>query len=218
MRRATRARTAPAADEPQSLETGGRVSTATLSPKDYAARRKITRQAVMRAITAGRLTSSVTRTDAGHWRIDPAAADREWAAWTDPSKVRKDKAGGRPPRTGSLFPTPEDRADAISHARSSADRIRVDTELKKLELEARRGNLIDRNAVARAAFGMARDLQTSLGSLPDRISARLHGAGSIHEVHRLLTEELANALDALASSKEFREVAGQPDGHENPAT
>jgi hypothetical protein len=182
-----------------------------LSPKAYGERRRLTRQAVMRAIAAGRLTSSVSKTDAGHWRIDPAAADREWTAWTDQSKVPRTKAGGRPPRTASLF-AEQDHAEAVSHARASAARIRVDMELKQLELDARRGNLIDRGAVTRAAFQMGRDLRQSLGAIPDRVASELHAAKSIHDVHRILTGELAHALDAFSRSREFLEVtAGKGD-------
>lgn len=177
----------------------------TLSPKAYAARRSVTRQAVMRAIVAGRIRESVTKTDAGHWRIEPEAADREWTAWTDPAKVPAEKAGGRPPQTPSLFDA-DQRQDSISHARASAARIRVDTELRQLELDARRGNLIDRAAVTRAAFQMARDLRERLGAIPDRIAAELHAAKTIHDVHRLLAAEIAHALEAFGRSREFREV------------
>jgi len=168
----------------------------------------------MRAISAGRLKESVSKNDAGYWRIEPVAADKEWKTWTDPSKVPKTKAGGRPARTGNLFDE-EQREEAMSHARSSAIRIQVDTELKQLELDSRRGNLIDRGAVTRAAFQIARDLRERLMAIPDRLASEIHAAKEIQDVHRLLTEELAHALDSFAKSKEFREVTRTKEARED---
>lgn len=195
------------------MTRAGKKESVRISPKAYGARRDLTRQAVMRAIAAGRLRESVHKTDAGHWRIDPELADREWKAWTDPAKVPKTKAGGRPTNTGSLFGE-DDRRDAISHARASADRIRVDMALKQLELDERRGLLIDRAAVSRAAFQAARELREFLGGIPDRLAAELHAAHSIHDVHRLLTGEIVRVLDTFAASRELRELTEPAPGPE----
>lgn len=174
-----------------------------VSPKVYAQRRKVTRQAVMRAIAAGRLKDSLTRTDAGHWRIDAELADREWAKWTDPTKVPKTKAGGRP--TGTLFPDMEKQAEQLSHARVAAQLKGVEIELRWLELEERRGQLIDRAAYSRAAFTLGHNLQQVLMGIPDRISADVKAAPTVHDVHELLTRELARALDTFA--RELGELA-----------
>lgn len=168
-----------------------------LSPRDYAKRRGVTRQAVMRAIATGRLSSSCTKTDAGHWRIDPMKADREWERMTDQAKSRATKAGGRPAQTGHLFAEERQRS-AVSHARASADRIQVDTDLKRLDLEERRGRLIDRDAVTRAAFTVARECRAAILAIPDAIAADVHAARSIPEVHHLLMRELAAALETLS--------------------
>lgn len=160
----------------------------------------------MRAIVDGRIRESVTRNDRGDWLIEPEAADAEWQAWTAHDRRPQNPAGGRPPRTGTLFPDQADRGVALSHARAAAERIQVDAELKRLDLEARRGNLVDRNVVARAAFGMARELSAELEQLPERVTALVRGAPTEHEGKVILAQEIANTLQLLSSSKEWAEL------------
>lgn len=172
-----------------------------LSPKAFGEQRRpaVTRQAVMRAIADGRLSKkSLARTDAGHWRIEPEAGNREWDAWTDPAKTRAGQtAGGRPPATPSLFDA-QAREEQISHARASAKRISVDTELRQLELEERRGELVPRSAVVRVFYEVARDLRERLLAIPDRVAAPCQAAPSIASAHELLTQEITHALEGLA--------------------
>jgi len=174
-----------------------------LSPKAFAAQRRpvVTRQAVMRAIADGRLgEKSLARTDAGHWKIDPEEGNREWDAWTDPAMTRAGKgAGGRPPATPSLFEN-EARQEQISHARASAKRIAVDTELRQLELEERRGELVHRGAVTRVFYEIARDLRERLLAIPDRVAAPCQAAPTIASAHELLTQEITHVLEGLARS------------------
>ena len=174
-----------------------------LSPEQYGATRKppVTRQAVMRAITSGRLTKSTSRTDRGWHRIDPELANKEWAAWTDRSKQEgaRHKAGGRPAATAGLFGPDEQElhANRLTHSAASADRIMVDAELKRLDLEERRGTLIDRREAQTEAFQQGRDLRDAILRVPDRISSDLAAAAEPGQVHRLLTAELVAALETI---------------------
>jgi hypothetical protein len=102
-----------------------------LSPQAYADRRKVSRQAVMKAIETGRLEKAAKRNDRGHWRIDPELADSEWESWTDPAQKREGKAGGRPPgvaTTGELFPGAARQAQEqrLTMAAASARRSQAD--------------------------------------------------------------------------------------------
>ena len=169
-----------------------------LSPREYAKRKGVTRQAVMKAIRAGRLEDSVAKTDSGRYRIEPELADREWQEWTDPSQVREVKGGGRPPRTASLFDDEALREQRTTHARASAERVSIDAALKRLELEERQGLLVDRQAVTRIGFAIGRDTRERILAIPDRLAAVLHAAGSVREVHHLLTSELAHALERIS--------------------
>lgn len=178
-----------------------KAATTWLSPKAFGAQRRpvVTRQAVMRAIADGRLsTKSLARTDRGHWRIEPEQGNVDWDAWTDPTKTRAGQgAGGRPPATPSLFDA-EARQESISHARASAKRISVDTELRMLELEERRGELVPRGAVTRVFYEVARDLRERLLAIPDRVAAPCQAAATIASAHSLLTQEITHALESLA--------------------
>jgi len=152
----------------------------------------------MRALVTGRIgPEAAEKNDAGHWRIDAALADSDWENWTDPTKSRAGQtAGGRPANTPSLFG--EERSQvSLSHARASAERISIDTAIKKLELASRSGRSIDRAAVERIGFHVARVVRDKVMAVPDRIAAVLHTAKSVGEVHSLLIGELARALEDL---------------------
>ena len=174
----------------------------------------VSRQAVMRAIATGRLRKgrggSLQKNDRGHWRIDPERALKEWEDWTDLSKSRAgQKAGGRPtdvPQTGQLFDKEQDKAARtearVTHARAATDRILVDAELKRLELDERRGNLVDRRDVQTDAFTTARTVRDRMTMIPDRCASELASLTEPMEVRRRLNEEIVGALAALADEME----------------
>lgn len=183
----------------------------TLSPKHYAETRGVSRQAVMKAIQTGRLKASLSKNEKGWWRIDRAVADREWLEMTDPQKQEggKAKAGGAPTKdpTPSMFDPGENAAKAarLTHAQASTDRIQVDAELKRLDLLERQGLLVDRRAVEREAYEMARVVRDCVLQVPERIAAELAGLKDPGELQRRLAEELAMALEGL--TQEPDEVA-----------
>jgi len=197
-----------------------RAPPATLSPRLYGDHRGVSRQAVMKAIEAGRLARAITKTDAGHYRIDVELADREWEAWSDPAHAEsgRKKAGGRPPvvaRTPSLFgeqPGAGAAAHAVSHARASAERTLLDVELRRLELRRELGELVDRSSVQREAFALARVVRDRLLQVPDRAAARLNACESVGSLHAMLTEELILALGDLVSLQPVPPGAPAPEG------
>lgn len=77
----------------------------------YAARRGVTKMAVSKAVSSGRLTASVYRDEKGRpWITDPDLADREWAGATDLSKapgyIRERAEQQRPPPAAPPAPAP----------------------------------------------------------------------------------------------------------------
>lgn len=174
-----------------------------LSPKRYALHRGISRQAVMRAVATGRLSGSLSKNDAGHHVIDVAAADLEWEAWTNPSKSRAKKKGGRPrvaAATPSMFER-EERTQAVSQARASAERTQVDAELKRLQLKRELDQLVDRAFVQVEAFRLGRSVRDRILQVPDRISAQLRACTTTAAVHERLMVELIEALEDLATTE-----------------
>ena len=175
----------------------------TLSPKHSAEARGGSRQAVMKAIAAGRLKGALSKNEKGWWRIDREVADREWSEMTDRAKAEgRQKAGGAPKKdngTPSMFEPDESaqKAARVTHAQASTDRIQVDAELKRLDLLERQGFLVDRRSVEREAFEMARTVRDCVCQVPERIAAELAGIKDPGELQRRLAEELAKALESL---------------------
>jgi hypothetical protein len=181
--------------------------TEVLSPRAFGAALGVTRQAVQWAIKTGRLKDAVGKDErTGYWRIDLEKGRDEWEAWTNPDnrpKGRK-KPSGRPPvaasATPSLFETAEDKdrkKELVTHARASTERVQLDAELKRFELETLRGNLVDRREVQKEAFRLARLVRDRLQAVPDRLAASLAALDKPAQVHEVLASEIAQALQAL---------------------
>lgn len=177
-----------------------------LSPRAFGAAVGVTRQAVQEAIRTGRLKESLSKDErTGYHRIELARGRSEWEAWADPGKRPKGrKPPGRPPKatkgTPSMFDTQNERerkVEQLSHARASAERVQVDAELKRLELDERRGHLVDKRDVQREAYRLARALRDRLQAIPDRIAATLAALDKPGQVHEALAAEIAEALAGL---------------------
>lgn len=179
-----------------------------LSPRAFGEALGVTRQAVQKAIKVGRIAASLSKDErTGHHLIELQAGRQEWEAWADPAKRPKDgarKPSGRPAAaaqgTPSLFEKEQVRerlAGQITHARASAERTMIDAELMRMELDERRGRLIDRGEVQREAFRLGRLLRSRIQAIPDRIAATLAATDKVAQVHQLLAAEIANALEAF---------------------
>lgn len=175
-----------------------------LSLRAFGAALGVSRQAVQQALKAGRLTpAAAERDDRGEWKVDLEKGRAEWEAWTDPSK-RRGKSQGRPPsstkNTPSMFEsgaTAEQAQQRMTHALASTRRVDLDAQLKELELEQLRGNLVDKREIQREAFRLGRLLRDRLQSIPDRVSAQAAALDKAAQVHELLSGEIARALEAL---------------------
>lgn len=187
-----------------------------LSPRAFGAALGVKRQAVQQAIQAGRLREAVTRDErTGFWRIDLEKGRAEWEAWADPAKRPKGrKPAGRPAQasrgTPSLFEreTPDDRArkrELVTHARASTERTMLDAELKRIELEQLRGNLVDRREVQKEGFRLARLVRDRLQAIPDRVAASVAAMDKPAQVHEVLAAEIAKALESLNGEEEAPE-------------
>jgi hypothetical protein len=176
-----------------------------LTPRAFGQALGVSRQAVQKAIKAGRLQASVRRDErTGRNLIELHAGRAEWEAWTDPTKRHEHARGGRPVEaekgTPSMFDPAETARAAVVRtnlATTRTEQVQLDVELRRLELEQRRGNLVDRGEVQREAFRLARLVRDRLQAIPDRSSASLAALDNPGQVHQLLLEEITRALEAL---------------------
>lgn len=187
-----------------------------LSMREYARHRGVSAMAVSKAVRSGRIHLV-------NGKIDPALADREWTANTQPgqaaAKAARAAAAGRPGGGngdppgghggGSDRPLPPLEGAAAapgggsSGAYGQARAIREGylARLAKIDFEVRTGKLVPADQVRVAAFNLARRARDSLLSMPARIGPILAGETNAFEVQRLLTEELRRVCEELANAK-----------------
>src|SRR5262245_1790820 len=116
-----------------------------LSIRGYARHRRVTHQAVRKAIAAGRIVVGPDGT------IDPAVADEAWQERTaprmPPPAAAPESGPGMVGGSGGLG-----GSDTSAYHRARAAALVVDVQTKRLALEQRRGALIARDRAVMKAF------------------------------------------------------------------
>ncbi|MEO5811563.1 MAG: hypothetical protein ABIU96_04005 [Rhodanobacter sp.] len=73
--------------------------------------------------------------------------------------------------------------------------------LAELELAEKSGNLVRRDEVEAAVFGLARQAQDALVSIADRLSTQLAAEADPSRVHALLSEEVTRVMQQIAAAR-----------------
>ncbi len=149
-----------------------------ISQSAYARRAKVSRQAVSKAIKAGRITRYGSK-------IDPDLADAEWLARTDPARGGK----GRPPAL-------EDPGTYMEHKTRREKYAALKAEV---DYEIQMDRLVDRQEVEAAAFQSSRTARDALYDIPDRLADQLAGVTDAHECYLILRREI-DAVCALIAT------------------
>lgn len=173
-----------------------------ISQAEYARRRGCSQPAVLYAVRDGRIKLV-------DGKIDPAQADREWAA---NSRARPDsKPAGRkgsnppPPRAKPPAPpSPPPAAGQISvpdYQESRARREAADADKAEMEAAKMRGELVPAAAV-RAEFAKAlAAIRESLLTLPGRMAPVLAAESDARRVQTLLDTEIRASLGHAVVAK-----------------
>jgi hypothetical protein len=176
---------------------------ATMTQAEYARHRGVSRQAVLKAVRAGRI---VLDQDG---RIDPESADASWRRNTDPSKPSNSVAGnprGAVPRGRRSISLPvrlpaQGPSSGPDYHVSRAVRETYQAKLVRLEYELKTGKLIDAEESRRASFQDNRRVRDLLLAIPDRTAAQLAACSDPTECHRLLTAEIRRACEELSDEQ-----------------
>ena len=157
-----------------------------ITQAEYARRRKCTEGAVRRAVRDGRISLI-------EGRIDPVAADAQWARNT---RVR---AGSRPANddgasswTGGQSParSRSDEEGEGGYWSSKARREAAEADLAELKLAEQRGELVRASDVRAAQARRLAALRESLLQLPARLSPVLAAESDSAKCHDMLQREL----------------------------
>jgi hypothetical protein len=163
-----------------------------LSIRGYARHRRVTHEAVRKALAAGRITAGADGT------IDPATADRAWAATTAP---RMNGQHGHPAPAAPPLGQPLLETGAFQRVRTA--KTVIDAQRARLELDHRRGALISRDVAVHKVFSFARMLRDSWLTWPARVGPQLAAdLGVEPAVLVIALEDLVRAhLAELASER-----------------
>jgi hypothetical protein len=185
---------------------------------EYAQRRDISRQAVLKAIQSGRLSESV-RKQGGKYVIDVEAADREWEANTD--AFIGGKGGGMNKRIAEPAPKVRDIRAAAERLAKFQDAAEVPplresqavkeawrANLARLEYEEKARTLIPVAEVEAGIFEWLRRIRDAFLNCPARIADEVaSAAGSVspqerYEVLAILQREINQVLEQLTAEGE----------------
>jgi hypothetical protein len=135
----------------------------TMSQRAYAKHRRCALSTVQEAIKSGRLAKSARRVK-GQWQIDPALADKEWAASTHSD--RAPLTGPTAPRASP--PATEEEGDFNPLAEARARHEMAKAELAEIELAERRGDLVVAKEVESRLAGVFANCKRKLLGVPPR--------------------------------------------------
>lgn len=192
-----------------------------VSPAEYARRRGVTRQAVYKAIRTGRLTAI-------DGKVDPAVADAQWDANTDPVAQQRAAAWARikaeaqaaqeaaqrhdpaplvpvapstpiAPRAAASDAPPRSPQEPATLNEARARREQAMAQMAELDLAHKRGELVSAAEVERALAAKVLAVRESLDTLADRLSPLLAAEVDAAKVYAMLRTEIRQALSQLAA-------------------
>jgi hypothetical protein len=172
-----------------------------LNQAKYAKHAGISKAAVSKLVSRGRLDEALVDNGAGNALIDSEVADRirsegikPYGKKNPPKRIRPEISDDEKQQT--IFDAGVPKCNNFTEAQ------KIDREyqaaLRKLDLEQRQGKLIDAEQVEKDAYEIGRRVRDSVLSIPDRISASLAVINDESEIHNRLKTELRNALTGLA--------------------
>lgn len=183
-----------------------------ISPAEYARHRGVTRAAVSKAIRSGRITLIGKL-------LDPVAADAQWEANTDPAQSMR--ASGARAANGAepASPLPEGgapgRGSADGRALLEAKRRRETAlaEIAELELEEKRGALVNVAQLEAAYLQMIGAFKSELMARDDKLKAELDGIYGIDVDVAVLRRYTFDSLTHLSEyDPASNEAPSTPDG------
>ncbi len=181
-----------------------------VSLREYARRRGVSHVAVMKAIRAGRITPEPDGT------LDPAKADAQWDARTDPARApeRSEPAEETPPaetRPAELRP-PAPAGESAPQGSATFTQARTAHEIAKaqrarIQVQRLREEVVDRGHATAEVFRLARRERDAWVNWPARVAALMAAELCLdaHVMQKVLEAHVRDHLNELAEIRpEFR--------------
>lgn len=183
-----------------------------ISIREYARRKGCSDTAIHKALKAGKIVKGLV-SKGGKKFINPAIADSEWNSNHNPAYDRTTRKGtpvfgegqaiaepptgvpdtGATPRLGNAG-----QGGEATLANAKRAKAVYDAKIAELTFKEKAGLLVDKQHVYKALFAAGQEVRQALIIIPDRIIDDLLAASSRNAAHQMLTDAIANALDALS--------------------
>lgn len=166
-----------------------------LSMRAYARRRGVSVEAVSKAVKRGRI-STVEDAD-GKRKIDPAIADVQWTANSDPSKFQGSNSAPPPLEEETPTVADEPKVKGPSYQQSRAIREALNARLLKLQLDEKSGRLVDGEEIRKLWTTVAGIVRTKVLGIPSKLRQQVPDIrpdqyDALDRIVRETLEELAN--------------------------
>lgn len=168
---------------------GRRDSLGGLTQAAYARRRGVSREAVRRAVQAGRIPTLKSG------RINAKKADEALLANTDPARAARAGLRARRPARASAAA----EGGQPKYAESRARREHYLANLAQLEFEEKQQQLLPADAVRQSAFNAARRVREQLLAVPDRLARAVTGMTDQAAVRQLILVEHRRVCEELGA-------------------
>ena len=167
-----------------------------LTQKDYAAKRKVSKQYIGKLVKEGVLSLK-------NGKIDPIQADAILEARREPARQTKEEKAMQTIATDTV---PQTRSISNSELPTLLLKTRIKSESEKaklLEIKAKveAGKYVDVDEVRAAAFKQARIVREHILILADRLAPILASISDATEIHKILQTEHNKALEELSKTK-----------------
>ena len=170
---------------------------------EYAQHRNCGLFAVQRAIAEGRIPITDDN------RIHVEEADKTWSDSTDVFATRPSGLPQLtpPPETHFRRPRSTEAVPGITYTDARALREVYDVQRRQLELQVRRGELVDRADVEREAQRLYTNLKGACLNLPARLAAQLAAETDEVNVREILEDALRRIFEDFAAGEKAEKAA-----------
>jgi hypothetical protein len=173
---------------------------------EFALLKECSKAAVSHALKNGRISGAVVEIDGKRW-LDREKALELWnrntlkthnAKVTRPHPSEVKEARSAKELAAKVEQLPDDAIPELNISRERKEHYQA--ELAKLDVDAKRGELVPAEAVKKEAFSLAKTVREALVNIPDRLANQLAAESDPATIHMALSHELMQALEGLANA------------------
>lgn len=179
-----------------------------ISLREYGRRKGVSDTSVRKAIAAGYIVKGLDKSDPKKPKIIPSIADAEWAENRSTNYERTTRSGqpniktdntNHVAETSNVVGSSSDISKVADGTRAAAQKVQAVLKAKMMELEYKEklGELVSKQAVYRALYGIGQEIRGKLMAIPDRNIDDIMASKTRNEAHLLLTNAIADVLEAM---------------------